>query len=876
MPTRQELIDLAQQKFQREQLISQAQEKWKAENLKQVQPEPIGAEKIETAARSALEGATFGVSEPVISGVNSVIGNLIDSGFEAEGLKDFFSKSIDSVRLKKEFEQDVARRRGLEAQLPGVSLASEIGGALVTPMGLGKGVATVGKAAVAGVERALAPVLEVAPVTKLLPEALAQAGRRIAEASATGVAGDALKQAVEVPTGFMKPEERLDLGQVGTSAAALTGALEAIPLVGKAIKAQGKKLLSALGGVSEEGINNYLKDPQALVRAKSPSQIKDTLDNFVSELIDEVEKGKLSVSQGQILLNEAKASLDAEVKSRLQEFRSQKFDATLAKKEAQQSFNEAAKLAKKDLSSALSADKLALRDDVVLAIDNLKQKVKQDSVESYKILQESGRVISVKPAIEAAKSALNDLKIQGKRPEAGASAKAYDQIESYFTDLKRYKNILTTSDAKKKIQQLDQDYIASLTAGEFTDLTQRALRSIRSAFDNQLKDIPEYAKIMSQLSSNTELLSQSNKAFGNLEKASSRLAKIESIDRDLDRQLLTNLGNATNRPFEQRLIDIQQKSQGLTPESIQSALVKTPEASELRKANLLYEKMSRPELPEKIRQSILTGEKAIDVQQASQNLLNQQQMLQTAQEKLKSIGPFGRPASNISAIKTAVSQKNPEYDKYLKTLSNLSEQDFNQYINDLRITEQFQKEFRIGSRNVNLWSLGAGAGVYALTGDPTSSLIIAGLGGNFGALIDKFGPRMTQKILDKYIQVKGIPTLQKIDQIFKDLPTEVKNYAKQDLVRAYTIMQAEPLIIDDSNKFDIIQDIKNSNLPSTIKAKNIKNINNNKAIDSLVLSNIGIGQKPKMGVAVPVPSQENSVLKEDRPEMLKALDRIKK
>lgn len=55
-----------------------------------VAPGPIGAEKLETAARSALEGATFGVSEPILSGVNATIGNLIDAGFDAESLKDFF------------------------------------------------------------------------------------------------------------------------------------------------------------------------------------------------------------------------------------------------------------------------------------------------------------------------------------------------------------------------------------------------------------------------------------------------------------------------------------------------------------------------------------------------------------------------------------------------------------------------------------------------------------------------------------------------------------------------------------------------------------------------------------------------------------------
>ena len=141
----------------------------------------------------------------------------------------------------------------------------------------------------------------------------------------------------------------------------------------------------------------------------------------------------------------------------------------------------------------------------------------------------------------------------------------------------------------------------------------------------------------------------------------------------------------------------------------------------------------------------MQGPLGAQVAKAQEELARRQLIVDKAQQELKNLGPFARPATNISAIKTAVLDKNPEYVKYLENLTKISGEDFKSLIDDLRTAEEFNKEFRIGSRNVNLWGLGTGAAVYGLTGDPTTSLIIAGLGGGFGGLIDRFGPIVTGK-----------------------------------------------------------------------------------------------------------------------------------
>jgi len=755
MATRQELIDLAQQKFQREQLISQAQEKWKAENLKQVQPEPIGAEKIETAARSALEGAFFGVSEPAISRVNSVIGNLIDSGFEAEGLKDFFSKSIDSVRLEKEYKRDVARRRGLESQLPEIALASEIAGALVSPIGLGKGVATAGKAAVAGVERALAPVLEVAPVTKLLPEALAKAGKRIAEASATGVAGEALKQAAEVPTGFIKPEERLDLGQVGTSTAALTGALETIPLVGKAMKAGGAKALSAFGGVKESTIKEYLKRETPLLPVTTEA-LKDQVDNAVNRV-----------------------------------------------------------------QSALVEQRKQGADDILTAVKALKDKVIAGSKKSYDILEKEGietaqkgveKTISadsiiktIDQQIAAQKAKTGDILLTPLRE--GVAAKLNDLKDRVSSLQEQIGNNLDLPTSKQIIQALDEVTEFAKSEGTFSSRLDLALQNIRGNLNSQLRKLsPEYAVQMDEVAKNAKLLGVASDLFGTEQKALSSLQTL--------------------------------------------AVGKNPRVNEL--ARQLEEASGV-----KIAKGIEAIKKTLPVERLD-------------------------PKTTQAFLKGVMSGRSLEGKKTMGLLSTLADEDLTKLAEDAAMTQEFEKLTMNGSRDVNFWkemlggATAAGAVGGTFLGGPGGAMVGAGV----GYLVKTFGAPTTKKILDGMIQVQGIPTVQKLNSALSEVTPAVKNDLINGFIRANTVSMEknEPQTVrfTPEQTLQVSDELKNSKLDSVTKAKALNSLRTNQEVDTQVLKKHMLGVQPKMGVAVPVPSQENSVLKEDRPEMLKALDRLKK
>jgi predicted XRE-type DNA-binding protein len=888
------------------------------------EPEGPGfAEKFETGARSALEGITLGASEPVISGINAFVGNLISAGFNAEDIGEFAKQAVSSEAIKQEYERDISRRRKLEAELPEVAIPSEIAGGVLGGLATG-GAGTAAKALTLPM-RAVEGLAGAAG--KVVPTAIGSAAARGA-VSAAGA--EAVKGLAQVPTGVALPEE------ISVTGAAQFGGLlgGGLTAAGKGIQAAVKgapKVLSALGGVSTEAIEQYLKDPAALTRAKSPEQIKDSLDNFVDQLQQGVEQGKLSQEQAQKALDAAKSELkDAvekrtnkfqlakvetaetlrgakselreAVEKRTKEFQLAKFDAAELSRTAQAKLNEAIRTQKEDTKAILTGAKTALRDQTVDAVSALKEKVKAGSAQSYKILEQSGRVVQVQPAKEAAKNALDELKVQGKAPTAGASAEAYKKIQKYLNDLGRYKNLLSTKDAKKKIQQLDQDWLAAVEAGDFTTSEQQALRSIRAAFDEQLKSIPEYAEIMKQVSANTDLLSRANKAFGTLEKAGTKIARIDLPQADLERALLIELGQATERPFEQSITRLKTGGLQLQPGRIEAQLAGEPlglEAAQVERAlkdmarpgaleqaimpieqgplglkaaqvERTLKAMGRPGALEQAIAPIEQGPLGFAVGEAEQKLAARQIELKQAQQKIKDLGPFARPLSNISAIRTAVTGKNPEYRNFLQSLSQMSGEDFVQYVDDLRLGEAFQKEFRIGSRNVNLWALGSGAAVYGITGDPTSALVVAGLGGGFGGLVDRFGPAMTQKILDGYLKVQGMPTVQKVEAAFAGMPKEVISQMKNDLIRSVSVADKEEVLIDPVEAESVRLDVMTSDLSAVQKAKMVKAIASGKPVQSDDLAAVMLGKKGKPSMYIQKPQKED--LKIDRPDVLKALE----
>lgn len=760
MATREELIQQAQSKFQREQLVESAKAKWQSENIPQAAPEPPMAEQVETAARSAFEGATFGISEPVISGVNAVIGNAISAGFDSESLKDFLSKSVDSARIQEEFKRDVERRRKLEQELPGIAAAGEIAGgvaSLALPVGaigtIGKGVTAVGKGAVAGAVRLAAPLSEVTRVAEVAPGAV-KFGKGVAEAVSTGVAGEALKQAAEVPTGFIKPEERVPLSDVATSAAYVATALQSIPVVGRAIKAGGAKALSAVGGVKEQTIKDYLQRKEPLLPITTEA-LKDQVD------------------------------------------------AALARVQA-----------------GLVEQRRQGADDILVALKSLKDKVIQGSKESFEILEQEG-IKTSKGGVEKVIKA-TDITSEIDRQMAAQKSKTGDvlinpvreQVSAKLQDLKSRFEALTAqigenvdlSTAKELIKGLDEVTEFAVAEGQFNSRLDQSLKAIRGTINSKLRQLsPEYAKKMDEVAQNARLLETASELFGTEQSA---LSNIQTL-----------------------------------------AVGKNPRINQI----------------------------ANDLESASGVKISK------GVEAIKRTMPVERldPKTTQNFLKGVMSGRSIEGKRSLQMLSELADEDLMKLSDNAAMTAEFEKVVQNGSRDVNFWKevLGGltagGALAGTAVGGPTGAVVGAGV----GYMVKTFGAPATKVILDGIIKVRGIPSVQKLNDALSNVTPKVRQDLINGFIRANTIgmekddpkvVQFQPDMVDQA-----AQDIKNSNLDSVTKAKAMQSLQQRGQIETSVVKRYMVGEQPKQKAAVPVPRPEQEAIKEDRPAILKALDKVK-
>lgn len=211
-------------------------------------PEPTEAQQVETAGRSALEGMSFGVSEPAVSGINAVASNLIDAGFDSNSVNEFIKKATDSERLHEEYKKDIERRKELKSQMPGTAMTAEMFGALLSPgnKALEKIGEQVGKQAFR--------------LTSKVPAKLGEVALR---GATYGVVPEAVRETAQIPTGFMTEEEAPSIGHVATTGAAVTGAIEgvvgAVPIIGKNILRLGKAIqASEMGQTFKKLVGNNI------------------------------------------------------------------------------------------------------------------------------------------------------------------------------------------------------------------------------------------------------------------------------------------------------------------------------------------------------------------------------------------------------------------------------------------------------------------------------------------------------------------------------------------------------------------------------------------------------------------------------------------
>jgi len=179
-----------------------------------------------------------------------------------------------------------------------------------------------------------------------------------------------------------------------------------------------------------------------------------------------------------------------------------------------------------------------------------------------------------------------------------------------------------------------------------------------------------------------------------------------------------------------------------------------PEASALREAEMKAAVAKRLAKPKFVKEAIQKNAANFKLKSADQKLKAQKEVF----ARLKS---FGEQGAESKLQQVARGRKFAE--QQLRELSEYADEDLVEAVKAAQDAAAFDKSIFHGSRNVNLWAMlgalgqtatgkgGVGAAGGAVFGGPIGMAV----GATIGAMMDNYGPRVTKKILDGVIKIKG-------------------------------------------------------------------------------------------------------------------------
>lgn len=724
----------------------------------------------ETAIRQAGAGFTANFDDEIGGGI-SALGRLAGvenlgswKPFDENSHLEFSSPTIDTEKLKEAYVKNRdALRADQAADLatnPKTAVAAQIAGTIANPILRKAG--TGGKLSgrilgSAGVGGLIGAGDSKADLTK---GEIGEFAKDTAKGTALGVGGGALAE--------------------GLAAAAPTVAKVAKPIVDKAAdtfsnasKYIGKKALSVFFGPNSEAIETYLKKADGVRNAQSVEEIKNGIDNAMQGLFDDVEKSKLSRDQAQVALDAIESKIKDTISESRFNFRIRSADIKDQLRDAQSKLESAFQAEKDKLASVKSP--LGLSDDVGESIQQLKERIKQGSEESYQILDKDTRAYSVRGGGKILRAMADEMNIQpfdqkglvqaGRVPKLNASAPVTSQSQGVQNELRAFANRLENTpelvparELKKILQQIDNSEKAMYGQPGFDSRVSQAYKMVRATIDKAIKEQnPAYREVMERVAGDTKLMDQAIKRFGDSRTAASRLNNITSETSLQDRELMKRIGQSTSKNFDEPIEQYSKAQATLKdPKAMESIRRGLPEYKNVRLQEFANRQAQRPESIVKYVDEDITI-KGLRKQKADieKQLADREAALISAQETLepyKTLTP-ANTQSKVKALLNAPGKENIEIRRTLENLSKLTQKDFIGQIAARRAANQFQGEFRLGSRNVNLWTL---VGAFGGGG------VGAGAGAVLGATVDRYGPKIAQKMLDAVLKIEGAPTIQKI------------------------------------------------------------------------------------------------------------------
>lgn len=726
-----------------------------------------GIDKALFAARSAAEGHTAGLSEPLISRIKA----LISSGSEAlrAPLGAATEYEMNEAEHTPEFEaaiqKDVAQRQAEKKANPGLDLASQIfGGIIPSPINVGTKVFKGAETTVKGI-KALQAAKEASMLARGASKIATSAG-----AGALGGAGyEAVKQAAERPDGFIEGGDSLD---DILNAAKFGGALGGgIPVVAGALKGGasaagwlGKKTFSSLFGVAENNIDKYMANSERINAAPDLPQIKDQVDDAVAKIKEAHDSGQMSVKDAEEAMKELKRDIQFK-------YSDAKVDAREAARKAEEHLKDAYEKSLEPLQSKrLPTDKAG---NIVDMVHSLKDGVNKGSEDAMMLLRNTEDVLPTAPIKAGVTQAIKKYGVEGAGPISDKGAAAVQSLERFQGRLEKLPKKLALEEFKQLVKQLDQDINWKDGAGQYMDAASADKVAIRRQMDEILKNAsPEYREAMIPVAEKANLLGQASKRFGDERRAISTLSSAASPKGAPDLELLAQLENQTGRSGEVTgpVREYTAARQTLSdPEALNQIRQGLPEYQAYRAAAANLARRNPKWTRAQITAELAGSKEARALAMAEEAAGNAKSEF----EPFKSLTPASTE-SKLRAL-TQNSEKGIENREALKALGDKTGTDFLQALDDLNVKQSFEKGAASGSRNTLIWTVMGGV---------FGGLPGAGGGAAFGQMVDRYGPKMAKTIMDGVIAVKNNPKLEVIKSL--NVPPEVKEELEKGM-RLYLI-----------------------------------------------------------------------------------------
>ncbi len=203
-----------------------------------------------------------------------------------------------------------------------------------------------------------------------------------------------------------------------------------------------------------------------------------------------------------------------------------------------------------------------------------------------------------------------------------------------------------------------------------------------------------------------------------------------------------------------------------------------------RAKNIEYEilKKNKPYIDENLNKYLEDLTKTLDELDTT-SLLKKKRLTTLETEEIKNNLKLIKAFEDVDKAALYIDQKTSGNEKKIKAyftkLSELSDQDFVEMVDALRVKSAFDKSFTRGSRNVNLFQsifssvTGGVSGGFA--GGPIGAIAGSVLGGYLGVTVDAYGPMVAKKVLKK---LGGLKQGLKASSVYKVFNDELPDFAK--------------------------------------------------------------------------------------------------